>query len=354
MAGLYISSSSRNLVLRIAYIVCVLFLLDRLIGSALNFLYFRQISGPCCRLTYILEKSNADIIILGNSRARFHYVPEILAAGLGLSCYNTGLTGEGLPYYLAAFKAITKRYSPQIVILDVPHRLTWIPSDYIRLNCLLPYYRSHPEIQSIVDAKSRFETEKLLVSRIYPFNSLILTILDHNFPSRKGCDKPDYEGYDPLPSKMARSPAVNKIGTAGKTETSEPSADYVAMLHEIISDSKEMGIRLVLVASPICTHRLEDADEYQVIAAANQIPFFDYSADDNFRNRPQLFYDDYHLSDAGARLFSRILADKLRGRDISLTRSPPARACPGVDPNAVDFRRHDDDAHYGSSFRQGF
>jgi hypothetical protein len=255
VAGSYISSSSRRLVLRIAYIISALLICDRLIGNALNFLYFRQVSGPFCRLTYILEKSNADIIILGSSRARYHYVPEIFAAGLGLTCYNTGMAGEGLPYSLAAFKAITKRYSPQIMILDVPHLLTRLQSDYAGLSCLLPYYRSHPEIRSIVNLRSTFEGGKLLISRIYPLNSLILTILDHDFPSRKELDEPDYEGYEPLPPKMALPSVDDKKDNCGRMVRSEPSADYVAMLQEIISTCKEMGIQLILAASPIYSRR---------------------------------------------------------------------------------------------------
>ena len=316
MAGSFISSSSGKLILRTAYILCALVLCDRLIGSAIDFLYFRQACGPSCRLTYILDKSDADVIILGASRARFHYVSEILADGLGQSCYNTGMSGEGLPYSLAAFRAITKRYSPRIIILDVPHLLTRLESDYSRLNCLLPYYRSHPEIRSIVNLRSAFEAEKLVLSRIYPFNSLILTILGHDFASRDELSEPDHKGYEPLPARMSLSTADGKRDNSGGMSKSEPSAEYVAMLQEIISGCKEMGIRLVLAASPVYTHKIEDADAYEDIAAANQVPFFDYSADTGFRGRPELFYDDYHLSDEGARLFSRILADRLRSLEV--------------------------------------
>ena len=276
----------------------------------LGHLYFNQISGACYRTTYSIEKTHADIIIIGSSRAQHHYIPKIFTAVLGLSCYNTGRDGQSIPYFFAIFRAITKRYTPRIVIIDLPMRLTHNHTDF-SLSCLLPYYQSHQEIQPIVDMTSRLEQIKLLFSRIYPYNSLILHILYHNFAKEHGIN-----GYTPLSSEIIR-PAQDRQPNRDKMP--EPAPDYLRMLEEMISDSKRLGIHLLLVASPHYKSNIFiHADIVKKLAESNQIAFIDYNVNDNYRNHPEWFHDAGHLSDAGAKVFSLSLANKLRDMKVTV------------------------------------
>ena len=93
-----------------------------------------------------------------------------------LSFYNAGRDGNFMFYHLAVLKGVLNRYSPKIVILDfVAEEFAQNQYSYDRLSSLLPYYKSHPEMRSIINLKSKYEKIKLL-SQIYPYNSLMLTI----------------------------------------------------------------------------------------------------------------------------------------------------------------------------------
>ena len=92
-----------------------------------------------------------------------------------------------------------KRYKPKIVVLDFNvEEFKLSPDNYDRIASLLPYYKNHLEVHSIIQLKSPYEKYKLL-SKIYPFNSLLFTIAigatDYN-KSREQIN--DENGYIPL------------------------------------------------------------------------------------------------------------------------------------------------------------
>ena len=172
---------SKNKYLRFAanaiIFLLVVFIIDQVLGRTLRHYYFTSTSGENYRTTYALDSTNADIIILGSSRASHHYVPKIIKDSLGLSCYNTGRDGNFLLFNFAVFKSIVKRYSPKVVILDLnPFELYEAANSYDGLSTLLPYYWDKPELRGIIELRSRVERYKML-SAVYPFNSKILAIL---------------------------------------------------------------------------------------------------------------------------------------------------------------------------------
>ena len=97
----------------------IVFLLDFSIGKTLRYFYFKQKCGRQYRATYAIEKTTADVLIFGSSRAYHHYVPGIIEDKMQQSCYNTGSPGQSLLFNYATLKAILKRYSPKLIVLDV-------------------------------------------------------------------------------------------------------------------------------------------------------------------------------------------------------------------------------------------
>ena len=97
----------------------IIFLLDFSIGQILRYFYFKSECGRQYRATYAIEKTTADVLIFGSSRAYHHYIPPLIENKLKQSCYNTGSPGQYLLYNYATLKAVLKRYTPKIIILDV-------------------------------------------------------------------------------------------------------------------------------------------------------------------------------------------------------------------------------------------
>jgi hypothetical protein len=278
--------------------------LDAALGIGLRQLYFGMNWGKSYRITYALEKASEKLLILGSSRAYCHYVPEILEARTGLSCYNAGHDAAGILYNLALLEGVLSRYHPRRLILDFrPVELVHDARDYQMLSVLLPYYRDHREIRRIIHLRSWAERWKH-VSKIYPFNSQIMTILLAN-----KIQWPDDRGFVPLYGSWP-----NPIEAEPPSRPASLDPNGVASFRRFIALAKKNDIALSVVVSPV--YRLLKDGSPSIRAAAlicrqQNIGFLDFSQDARFLDKPELFHDPDHLNAEGAKLFSGILADSL-------------------------------------------
>lgn len=290
----------------------LVFMLDFSIGNVLRYFYFKQESGLQYQATYAIEKTKEALLIFGSSRACNHYMPIAFEEKLGLSSYNVGRYGSPILYHLGVLKGVLKRYRPKIIILDLNlQEFEKIEASYAVLSSLLPYYKTHPEIRSIILMRGKYERLKLL-SNIYPFNSELLTIAIGNtelnkrrhddikgFLALRDTYKFPVKNY-PFPQKYALD--INKL------------AAYKAF----INDCKKNKIKLIIVCSPyLSKNRFKDSsiEIGKQIAKKNNIPFLDYS---NYipLNNPNLYHDNPHLNVNGARIFSDLVASEISKTQI--------------------------------------
>ena len=132
----------------------LLLVADRGIGYSLKWMYFNQKGEDFYYTTKALDEQTADLVILGSSRARNHYNPEILQDSLDMSCYNAGRSGCFLVYQRAQLDLILDRYTPKAIILEVtPYDMMVGEGDYDRLSGLLPY-QHHASWQEVISMKS--------------------------------------------------------------------------------------------------------------------------------------------------------------------------------------------------------
>lgn len=289
--------------LKFLLIAVVIFMCDRGIGAILKKFYFLQESGVSYRITYSMDSTLADILVFGSSRANHSYVPEVFEKRLSSTFYNTGKDGNFILYNHAIFKAITERYCPKMIIIDInPEELGYNANEYERLSALLPYYKSNPEIRDIVNLRGPFEKIKH-ISAIYPYNSLILMIAMGNLESNK-LRKPDDKGYIPLYGTMKQEEKDTlKISTGNFDE------NKFHALEDIISTCKEKNIDLIFVHSPVWNinqFNFYDNKLYE-LCSSQGIRYFDMSNDLTFISNYRYFADIGHLNDEGAKVFSKML-----------------------------------------------
>lgn len=283
--------------------------IDLALGNLLENFYFKQKSGWLYRTTYALNETTADLVIIGSSRANHHYHPDVLSKGLNLSYYNAGRDGSYIFYHYAVIRSILKRYKPKVIIFDFI-KTGFKPSQesYDRTAYLLPYYRSHPELRDIIETKSPFEKVKLL-SRIYPYNSMLVTIAAGH-PALHSTRDGDNEGFIPLLDKWNEPLVSYKASPCYDFDKEE-----VRIYESILTDCIKSGTRIYVVVSPYF-HKLATPDcsviEARKIAAQYNVPFLDFGDSEYFRNSPQLFYDSYHLNENGAREFSALLVEAIK------------------------------------------
>lgn len=297
-------SPNLTLLLRLFVVGVIVFILDAAIGHYLRSQYFQMNWGELYRVTYALEKSHERLLIFGSSRAYVHYVPDVFEKKLAMDYYNVGQDSAGILYETAMLRGILARYRPEIIILDIRHdELAKNEPGYQMLSVLLPYYKDHKEIRSILDLRGPFEKIRLF-SKTYPFNSQFLTILmanklrwtdDKGFLPQSGTWNYAIEEYDPS-GGMALDP------------------NSVKLFLEFLETAKKHDISLYVVISPYYRIIREHAPSFRMasdMCEKHNVIFLDYSQDSRFLERPGFFCDPDHLNYEGAKMFSEILADRM-------------------------------------------
>lgn len=295
----------KKIIINIAVVFAIVFALDFVIGRAIRFFYFKETSGLHFRTTYSIEKTTADILVFGSSRANHHYVPEVFEDSLKISFYNTGRDGNNIIYQTAILKSILNRYTPKMIICD--YAWGFEKGEIDRISSLLPYYRLHKEIRKFVELKSPFEKVKLL-SEIYPFNSQILTIAIGNMEINKKRSRDD-KGYIALFEEWQ-----DEIDSIPNDKIYELDSNKISYFREFISVAKESGAMVYIVYSPIFQKydKNQEIDICKNICKSENVPTLDFSRDTLFLQNKQLFYDIEHLNHKGALIFSNLVVEKIK------------------------------------------
>src|ERR1039457_966616 len=299
-------------VVKLIVFITILLVLDYLIGNTLKYLYFKQNSGLLYRTTYSLDSAKADIVIFGSSTANHNYQSRTFQKALNLSTYNTGRDGNSIFCDLAVLKGVLKRYSPRIAILDFYYKEFSKDgegqADYDAISALLPYYENHPEIRSIIVLKSRFEKYKLM-SKIYPYNSLIFTIAigNSNFNKKRQLVN-DENGYVPL-FRIFNGPISAYDAPNYTLDTVK-----ISMFKSFINECLQSKVKLYIFLSPKYI-KFKEKDESIIVAGKiaqeYNIPFFDFTSDTTFLNHGDLFADGGHLNNNGAKIYTDKVIDEI-------------------------------------------
>ena len=296
-------------VLKLVAFFFVVFMVDLSIGFLLKRYYFKQESGNDYQATYVIDKTEAEILIFGSSRAANIYDPRIFESQLNLTCYNAGRYGYPIFYHYGLLKASIKRHVPKIVILSIDAGNFSINQEaYDRLSSLLPYYKDHPEIRPVVNLKGRYEKLKM-ISSIYPYNSLVLPIIQGNASINK-LRAESINGYIAL-TEITSGPLATFDYTLEKKLDSVKINTY----RNFIRSSKEAGIQLLVVCPPYLVNATGTDLSIQTakqIAAESNVTFLDYSSDTLFTSKPYLFADYRHLNEKGVELISNSVIEKIK------------------------------------------
>jgi hypothetical protein len=290
---------------KLLILIVVLILFDFIAGKTLSYLYFKQSSGTKFRTTYALDSTIADVLILGSSRASHHYDAKLLSDSLSLSVYNAGRDGTNIIYSNAILRSILNRYHPKIVVLDINSSEFYnIPTRDENLVSLLPYYSTHPELNSFIKSRSELEFIKLL-SKVYPFNSTIVSSLS----GLRKKSEIDINGYLPIEG-MLDSDDLDTLDFNRFIYSNNLTKNFL----DVIKACKESNVRLMIVQSPRFDWYLNDKCELELssISKQNQVVYASYINDSAFIYNKALFKDQSHLNSIGAIQFTNSLLGQIR------------------------------------------
>ena len=284
---------------------CLIFLLivaacDFAIGQGLSYWRTNKSEGFVGNVEYSYRRSTDDVMVLGASRATFHYVPDIIADSLGLSCCNCGRYGMGILYTYGRWRMMKSHHIPKLILYDVT------ANDYDRkeenarfINDLKPYYDCDgmKELFEDVDSMEKFKVQSLL----YRNNSKLLDI----FVGHMMADEMK-KGYIPL------------HGTLGKHYLKKDTPHSICALkmkymEKFIQETQKDHVTVIFLISPYYVHDFATfPDELKILFDKYHVAYFDYSNMEGISGHPDKFIITKHMNDIGAREYTRRIIPQVR------------------------------------------
>ena len=275
--------------------------IDVLFGVACQYMNDHSKGGGVRSRYYVCKESTEDVLVFGSSRAKHHYVPDVIEDSLSMTCYNTGEDGNGIIMCYGFLKMITQRYSPKLIIYDVTGFDMHKDDNRKYLDLIKPYYYE-PGIDSIfwtVNPKSRI----MMLSNFYRFNTTCLRVVGNYIHPMSNYPK----GYLALNKTMDYEPEI-------KAEK-EVDIDSLKIYYfeKFIRLAKEHDIALICCVSPIYKASVDEATYEPIKQLCNKhnISFYYYAATSEITNNKSFFQDRKHLNDKGARLYTGILVSEI-------------------------------------------
>jgi len=299
-------SDLKKIAVKFAVLALILFILDYALGKSLKHYYFKNTSGLFYRTTFVIDSTNAETLVFGSSRANHHYVPDIFENELSTTFYDCGRDGVGLIFQTALIKAVTNRYKPKRILLDIlPGEFSFDETD--KLSPLLPY-KNNPAIYPVILENSSFEPVKLL-SQIYPYNSMLSTIIIGNLEINRN-RREDVKGFVRLDGTMENIKPAKTNDENGKIILKK-----TRIFEDLLTYLNKMGIICYVIISPDYaifnqnpTERL--AEEY--CSKNKNVHFIDFTNRKDYLENYTLFHDSYHLNYKGALEFSKELCGDIK------------------------------------------
>lgn len=298
--------SFKTFVIKFVVFIILLFVSDRLAGVALRSLYL-QAGDKFERENFMRDKMNADVIIMGSSKAAHNYMPSIIGDSLNMTTYNCGQRGNGIIYSYGRLATIYKRYTPKIIIYDVIKSYDIEVNDNSRyLDFLKADYGHNSTVDSLFYVFDKNSKYKMLLN-CYQYNSTICDLLINTVLKNRSRFQKD--GH--FPFKGAKSDFVpSKIIDEKTVSKGHIEIDSLKILYlEKLAKEKRRNCFLVFTISP--SYKYVNPKDYAIVHdLCNHycIPLLDYINDKRFLGKYDLFFDGSHLNEKGAKMYSSIVA----------------------------------------------
>jgi len=281
--------------------------------------------GLCNRV--VSGKINAEVLILGSSRAFVHFDPAIIERHTGKSAFNLACDGTRPDFQLAFLQTYLRHNRrPEYLALAVDVT-SFQGAGGIPNSGLYVAFLDQPEIFAAL----RREGKRWLLARYFPLIAIAQDRGIATFYGLKreraaieavrgllGWHRPEFlrEGYLPVDlewredfeqfKKQNPNGARVQIGSTG-----------IANMRKILELCGRLQIRVILVYPPeyqesqaFCVNRREVFQKFESLAREFQVPFWDYSAHPLCADRT-FFYNSQHLNVRGATRFSEDFARRL-------------------------------------------
>lgn len=257
----------------------------------------------------INEQLDADLVILGNSRAWVQYDPAILDSILHINSFNMGIDGSGFNRQILRYE-VYNRYQakmPRWIVMNIDY---FSASDWTigyEREQFFPFMWNPAARKEIENVEPMSWGERYIpVYRYVTYKGLYSVV--HETP----WDAKTNKGYMGRESAWATEAydALDSYPLKFDKRTKEAFEQFLA-------ERKKEGIQVIFCYAPIYigfTNKVENLDEffacYKSYAERYDIPILDYTYHELSKDTAY-FYNASHLNKTGAEIFSTQLAHDL-------------------------------------------
>ena len=266
-----------------------------------------QLIGRYLPLDRLIKEVDSEIILIGNSGILNSVNPKIIEDSLSMTCYNGGITGQGVFFFETIIDCILQRHTPKMIVVGLrPEEVGENIGDGI-YDVLKPYYGiGYTSIDDHFNKTTSSFDRILLHSNLLRYNSIWVRVLlymlfdDTTYPDN---------GFMPMerPSKI---PQLHHI-----EEHEEPVKAKLNCIERIIQKCKARDINIAICFPPTlsffeqgvtpCVNAVNDlCNRYKTPC------YIDYN-NEYFYSHPELFYDTGHVNKIGADLYTWTLSHYL-------------------------------------------
>lgn len=267
----------------------------------------------------VVNKSlDADLVVVGSSRAWVQYDSYVMDSILQIKVYNTGMDGCQLNRQIVKYDIYDHYQSvkPEYIVVNIDYYFTsgWTYG-YEREQffpfMLYPYYSGE-------------------VRRVEPFSFAELCIPLYRYTTYKGLFDvltEDYIRFDIIDGFTGMDwPWDASVFNEITTLHFEKDEKTMRMFEDFLSARKQEGVKVFFCYAPIyygLTEKVDNLQEfYDVFGYYSEkfdIPVLDYTYSE-ISHSNENFYNALHLNKHGAELFSAQLANDLKGLGVGAGR----------------------------------
>ena len=132
----------KKLAIHIIIVACLFFVMDRIFGIGLGYLYRISNTTDEYKISYSNESTRDSLLFIGSSRCLHHYAPLIFEKELGMTCFNAADWGiKNIYFHYGLLGNILSRYTPKEIVFEV-HPCDFLDTPYSgteRAGSLAPY-----------------------------------------------------------------------------------------------------------------------------------------------------------------------------------------------------------------------
>lgn len=295
----------KKFIFKILLFFAICMVLDVFVGFASSSLHKSSKGGLTQKDEYIKNKMDADIVIMGSSRASHHYVSNLMADSLKCSVYNAGMDGKGIIMNYGVLLEITRRYTPKTIIYELTPDFDYMKGDNQQYLTHLRHSYDIKGVDSIFWNVNPNERIKML-SNSYRSNSLVPHLIYDNIVAQIDT----LNGYVPLWNKVDKNEII-------RTNIEKNIVDYsvdplkVKYLQKMIALCQEKDIELIFAVSPLLGNTMNIDCFIRAFSNSNEIKIIDCKEIKSSFNH-DLFQDTYHLNNEGAKKYTLAIINVLK------------------------------------------